>query len=270
MQRRLAFGGLGEQAGQATHLGGHPGRSDEDFDASARHDRVHEHHVVPFGQYRLVVDRRRQLGHRLRFPGQRGFGHFGAVCREDAPVGRDAVAGFEQQQVARNQARCFDLAHLAAAAHAGGWRQHVLEGGQRGFGAVFLEETEGRVEQDHDPDDDGVLDLADRAGEDRSAEQDDDQGIAELVEELQPRRPRRLLGEDVGAVVGQTLRGFCLRQAADGIRRETAGRFLDRERVPADVGIDGHAEGGIQGLHVAGERAGYLPGRRLIGRVPAT
>ena len=93
---------------------------------------------------------------------------------------------------------------FAVAAHAGGWRQHVLQRRERRFGAVFLEEAERRVEQHDDGDDCGVLEFADGARQQRGTEQDHDKQALELVEELSPGRAWRFLGQPVGAVLRET------------------------------------------------------------------
>ncbi len=154
---------------------------------------------------------------------------------QHARIGRHAVAGFEQHDVAGHQFAGVDLPDRTIPAHARAGRQHVLERRQRVLGAVLLDEAERGVEQDDDEDDDGVADIADDAREHRRAEQDQDQQALELVEELEPRRPRRLLGEPVGAVAGEPRPGLGGREPPRQAAAEFGERRLGRQRMPRRI-----------------------------------
>ncbi len=119
---------------------------------------------------------------------------------DDPGIGRNAVAGFQQQHVAGHEMRGLHQRGLAVAAHPGDGRQHVLQRRQRGLGPMFLEKAEQGVDEDDDGDDHGVLEIAHRARQHGRAEQDDDEKAPELVEKLEPDRARRRFGETVGAV----------------------------------------------------------------------
>ena len=125
------------------------------------------------------------------------------MCREHAGIGRDAVAGFQQQDVAGHQISRVDLLDGTLAADAGARCQHVLQRSEGGFGTVFLEKTEGRIEQHDDSDDDGVLEITDGASQHCGTDQDEDQQAPELIEEFLPGRPRRFFRQAVGAMFGQ-------------------------------------------------------------------
>jgi len=172
---------------------------------------------VPFRQRRLFIHGVTQLRHRLGFAGQRRLGHLGAVRRQHAGIGGDAIACLEQQDIARHQFRRLDQAHLAIAPHARRRRQHVLERRQRGFGAVLLDKAERGIEQHDHTDHDRILDIPDRAGKYRGAEQDQDQQALELVEELEPGRTWCSLGQAIRSVVGQALSRRVPGQAIHGI-----------------------------------------------------
>ncbi|EXI66262.1 MAG: hypothetical protein AW07_04608 [Candidatus Accumulibacter sp. SK-11] len=139
------LGGVGQKAGDPAHLAVHAGGGDQRFDASARHHGVHEDHPLPFRQCRLLPDSFRALGHRVRLAGERGFGHFRRVCVEHARIGRNAVTGFEQQDVAGYQIDRRDQRCLPVAANARRRRQHVLQRRQSRLGAMLLEEAQRRV-----------------------------------------------------------------------------------------------------------------------------
>ncbi len=207
LQRRLALDGGGEQPGKTAHFGAHAGGGDDGFEAAARHHGVHEHHVVPFRQRRLFINSVRQLGDRLRFAGQGSLRHLSAVRRQHAGVGRNAVAGLKQQDVPRHQIGRLDQANLAVASHARRRREHVLQRRQSRFGTMLLKEAQHRVEQHHHGNDDRVLEIADRAGQDCSSEQDEDQQAPELIKELAPGRAGRLFREPVGTMPGKALLG---------------------------------------------------------------
>ena len=79
LQRRLALGGVGQQAGNFAHLGVHAGGGDDGLQPTMRDHGVHEHHVVPFRQHRLSINGRGMFGHRVRFTCQHGFCNFDTV-----------------------------------------------------------------------------------------------------------------------------------------------------------------------------------------------
>ncbi len=214
------FGRLGQHVGQPAHFGGHAGGDDQCLEPAAGDDGVHVNHVAAFGQNGLGVYRRGRLGHRMRFAGQRRFGDFGRMGDEDAGVGRHAVAGFEQQNVAGNQVDGGNHGLVPGPAHPGNRRQHVAQGGQRRLGPVLLEEAEGGVDEDDDGDDHGILEVADNAGQHGGTEENDDEKTAELVDELKPGRTRRFFGQLVGAVVGPPCLGRRLVEAAQAALQE--------------------------------------------------
>jgi hypothetical protein len=149
--------------------------------------------------------------------GHRRLHHLGAVRRQHAGVGRNAVAGLKQQNVARHQVGRLAQANLAVASHARRRREHVLQRRQRRFGTMLLEEAQRRVEQHHHGDHHGILEVTNRAGKDCGTEQDQDQQAPELVKELAPGRAGRLFGEPVGAVAGKALLRNFRSQSKSGV-----------------------------------------------------
>ena len=96
---------------------------------------------------------------------------------------------------------------------------------------MLLIEAEHGIEGDHDEDDDHVLDIANKQRQPRRDEQDDDQHALELVDELEPGRARRRLGEPVGAVLREASFGLLGGQAA-GAAALALERVAVRQRVP--------------------------------------
>jgi hypothetical protein len=127
LQGGFAFCGLGQQTGQAPHFGVHPGSGYHGFEAAPGDHGVHEHHVVAFCQHRRFRHHIRQLRHGMGFAGQCRFRDLGTVRAQHPGIGRNAVAGFEQQNVAGHQISRLDLLHLTIATHPGAGRQHVFQ-----------------------------------------------------------------------------------------------------------------------------------------------
>ncbi|MNE99552.1 hypothetical protein D3C80_1982520 [compost metagenome] len=65
------------------------------------------------------------------FPGQCRFLDTQVACFQQAQVRRNAVAGFQQHQVARHQVLRRHLAYLAAAFHPAVQGQQLLDGAHR-------------------------------------------------------------------------------------------------------------------------------------------
>ncbi|EXI65152.1 MAG: hypothetical protein AW08_03424 [Candidatus Accumulibacter adjunctus] len=232
LQGRRGLGGVGQHAGDPAHFGAHAGSGDDRLQAAVRHDGVHEDHAASLGQHRSRRDRIDVLRHRLRLAGECGLRHLGRMRVEHARIGRDAVAGFEQKDVARHEVDRGDLHHPSVTAHARDRCEHVLQRSQSRFGAVFLQETQRRVEDHDDGDDHGVLDIAQQGGQHGSAEQHEDEEIAELVEELPPRRARRPADEPVRTVAGEPGCRFCAAEASSRVYTQVAGRGRRGAGVP--------------------------------------
>ena len=66
-------------------------------------------------------------------------------------------------------------------------RGHLAQRFQRAAGAVFLDESEQHREQHDDGDDDRLERVTEEPGDDRGAEQDQNQGVLELREQGVPR-----------------------------------------------------------------------------------
>jgi hypothetical protein len=95
-------------------------------------------HVSALGEHGAGGERGGCLGDRNRFAGQRGLGHLQRGSFEQPRVGRDRIAGFEHQQIARHDvARSHDLLDTAAH-HARVERGQPPQRGQRALRPPLL------------------------------------------------------------------------------------------------------------------------------------
>ena len=181
----------------------------------------------------------------MGFAGECRFLDFEVVRGEEPAVGGDAVARLKQHDVAGHQLAGVDFDEPAVAPHAGPRGEHVLQCRERAFGAVLLVEAERSVQQHDDEDHHRILEFADRPGEDGGEYQDDHEEVPELIDELEPHRPRCRFGEPVRAEAREPLGDLFSAQAADGVQPERLGGGLGGQGVPAaGFGSHEHAVGG--------------------------
>ena len=151
----------------------------------------------------VAFERPDLLGYRHALAGQGRFVGL-KIRRFDEPgVGRDLVAGFDQDDVAGNDVMGCDPLSLAVA-NDGGFRRGQRHQGPHGLlGARLLDEAEHRVQDDDRHDDDRLVGKRGLARvlqqpfdnrDDRRDQQNDHQEILELLQQpLPPRRFRRTL-----------------------------------------------------------------------------
>ena len=204
LQRRLRLFAALQQPGDGAHLGAHPGRRHHQLGSPTGEAGVHVRHAGPLSQRHPLAGpgghRTGVLTDRLGLPGQRGLVDLHRFGNEQPTVGGQPVARFEQDQIAGYEpSRVLDPVP-AAAAHPGGRHEHVAQRLQAALRPTFLDKADGGIDEQHDGDDDGVLHIANRSGEQGSAEQDADEQAAELVQEAQPRWSARAFSEPVRAV----------------------------------------------------------------------
>ena len=97
------------------------------------------------------------LQHRGALAGEGGLLDLEGGGHEQPAVGRHAVAGLEQHDVARHQLGGVDLDGDAVAPHPGDVLQHLLQRGQARLGLGLLAQPEHRVEdREADQDDRGA------------------------------------------------------------------------------------------------------------------
>ncbi len=184
-----------------------------------------------------------RLRHRHRFAGERRLGHLQLGLLDQARIGRHRVAGGQQHDVAGHQLARREHLLAAVAQHAHLQRGQPAQRGHRALGAAFLEAADQRVDQHHRQDDHRVAVVAQRHRQHRGDEQDVDQRALELAREGAPQRPRRRLGQGVGAMP---------RLAARRPRRRPA---RDAGSLPQAASTcsatSGHARGRMVGAAVA-------------------
>ena len=150
-----------------------------------------------------------RLGHRDGFTGQGGFIDMRATDLDEAQVGGDLVAPFQDQDVPRDQFAGWQAAHLAVADHHALGHHHAPQGLQGRLGLALLHVTQDGVEQDHPEDDQGVREHVaaqggEQGGDGGGDQQDDHHGIVELAQKTHPGR-RLAEGDLVPAVSGAPL-----------------------------------------------------------------
>jgi len=172
------------------------------------------------------------LGHGNRLAGERRFVDFQPVSFRQAQVGRYAIARLDDDNVAGHKIGRIDLCGPAMSDRPGPAGEQLSDGGQRLFGALLLNESDNRVDDDHAGDDRGVRPMTEDRGRDRRREQDIDQEISELVQKAAPYTPRSCDVQDVRAVVRKTLRGLFIAKTA-GPGPKSSQRVTGSERVPS-------------------------------------
>ena len=165
--------------------------------------RVHEREADPVAEPDVVArDRRDVLEHRGALPGERRLLDLQGGRHEQPAVGRHAVAGLEEHDVARHQLGGVDLDRHAVAPHPGDVLQHLLEGRQARLRLRLLAQAEHRVEdRQADQHDRGARLAGDHLVHDRGADQDDLHQVLVLAQEGLQARLRLLGGEHVRAVL---------------------------------------------------------------------
>jgi hypothetical protein len=112
---------------------------------------------------------------------------------------------------------------------------------------VLLDKTEQYREQDDDRDDRGLEGMAEESGDNRGAQQNQDQRVLELREERPPRRLTSQRLQLVRAMDAESARWLGTLQSGQG-RTQLLNRHGDRQRVPGwrlpralfDVVLRGH------------------------------
>ena len=191
LQGRGNFFGVRQLQRQTAHLGLQAGCRDHQLGTTAGEQRVHIGHVAALAQHGDRFQQRGLLAHRLRLTGQSGLVDLQPHGKAKAPIGADAVTGFEQQDIARDQFVCANQAREAIAAHPRLQGQHRLQGIEAAFGPVFLVEAHQRIDHHHRHNHHSVLGAAGQRRQYRSPQQGQDQDALELPQQHKPGRALR-------------------------------------------------------------------------------
>jgi hypothetical protein len=207
-QRRL------ERADLAEHLVDPPqlrlaARRHDDAGGAARNDHgAGERHVLAVAYRGLGGHGSGGLVGRDRFAGQRRLFRAQVPGLDQAQVGRDLVARFQEHDVAGHEFLGGNQANRPGTQDARLGGQHVADRVERLLGAPLLQEAQQRVQDDDREDDRGVQPQAQHQLDEAGREQDIDEEVIELGEEArqrplllalrQPVRP--MLGEPPGCI----------------------------------------------------------------------
>ena len=149
LQRRTARLGLLDQLRDAAKLGRQTGCRHHTDAAAARQCGAFEQHRFAFGQARVGSDGTRRLVDRDRLAGQRRF--IGGEVRgfDQSHVGRNGVAGLQQDDIAGHHLLGRDDAGVAVAPHARRTGAERMQSFNRARGFQLGEKADQRVDREH-------------------------------------------------------------------------------------------------------------------------
>ena len=215
LQGGLALLRLGQGVGDLAHLGVHAGGADHRPAAAVDHGGAHVQHAVPVAQGDLVVgdDGVYVLLHRDALAGEGGLLGLDAGALQNAAVGGDRVARLQDHNVAGHQHVAAQQGHLAIPEHLAGGGGHLLEGLNGLFRLALLVHAQDCVDEHHDQNNEYVGEaLAGVCGGDAryggSHQQNDDHGVAQLLNKALEQGDLFPLRQLVGATFGQPVTGF--------------------------------------------------------------
>ena len=130
-------------------LGAHPGRVDEGLRVSATAGCPAEDELPGLNEGPIRVDEVGRAHHAGRLARQRGHVDFHGA-RDQAGVGRDAIALGDHQHIAADKLASLDLVPLPVTDYGGVGRQELLQRLDSALGLLLLDEGEPGVEDDHD------------------------------------------------------------------------------------------------------------------------
>jgi hypothetical protein len=167
--------------------------------------------------------------HRNGFAGERGFVDLEVDAFNQAQIGGDVVARFDQHHVARHQFAAGHAHTVPVADRLGFGCGHLLQGRQGFLGAAFLHHTQHGIQHHNRQDNDGFDRVTQQSRNDRRHDQQDDDETPELFDDQFPEWRRRFFEQLVGAMCGQPGLGFRCRQSGikPGLQlRGNLGNFL--------------------------------------------
>jgi hypothetical protein len=269
LQRRRRLAGGLRQVGDAAELGAHACRVNHGLRLSGHHRGSGQHHVLRI-QRRVLAARFgvARLGQGLA--GDRRGIHAQAEGLDQAAVGRNEVAFFQQQDVARHQPGGEHFHDRAAAPHLHLLRQQLAQRRHGLFRLVFLPEGKNAVDEDDADYRDAEaahalagIELLGDEGQRGAYPQDDGEEMGELAGEGE----QQVLARHFLDMVGPELR----QPACRLVGVEAGGGSLQAgERLPDVEAMDVHGRlpfSGRRGAAVApamrrSRRAGRAPARR--------
>ena len=151
---------------------------------------------------------------------------------QQAQVGRDLVAGFQQHNVSRHKRMRSNLLHLSTSDHGSLGCCHALQSCQRLVRAPGLDQTNGGVEHHDGQNHQGVDQVPDHAGDQCRGQQHQNHEVAELVQQQRPKTAALALGQGIGAVLLGTLRHLICGQTVLGVYPLLACQFHSIAQMP--------------------------------------
>ena len=287
LQRRGLELRLFQHAGNAPHLGVHPGRGDEGPAAPVGCRRAAEHHVAAVAEPSLHAERSDVLRYRHALAGERRLRGLQRRRLDQARVGGDGVALLDEKDVARHYIRGRDALPHAAADNASVCGRHAPQRRHRLLGARFVDVAHERVQQDDREDGDRLvgkrglaLDQPQCGGDRRRYQEQDHQRVGELSEKLLPSGHRLFGGQLVPTVALEPRPCLVFAQPKPGVGVERRESFVGaypvgfhssllgrlgfvRQAGHADVATESQASGaiGIQGVRLLDSSAGGVQER---------
>ncbi len=155
--------------------------------------------------------------HRRRLPRQRRLVHLDLAFRQ-ANIGGHEIAHPEVHRIAWDQLKGRDGRPRPITLNAALYAQVLAQHRQRALSSAFLDEAEEGVEQEQQPDDDRLGDLAQGQFQHDRGLQHPRHGSPKFLQEGQERM-RLLLGHRIGAVLGETLGSLRAAKAGEGFWR---------------------------------------------------
>ena len=204
--------GLAQEPGDAPHLGALPGGGDHRPAPAVGGGRAAVDHVRAVAE----VGRRRYglgpLGHRQALAGEGRLRRLQGGGVQQAPVRRNGVALFEQDDVPRHEVGGGDPPALPVPQRGRLGRGHRSQGGDGALGAGLLDVPQDAVQQDDGEDDQGLVGqggvpLVDPqgGGDGGGDQQQDDEPVRELGQEATPSGRRGLFRQLVAPVALEAL-----------------------------------------------------------------
>lgn len=240
-ERRLALAGLPELVCDAPEFGVHRGGDDDGLGATPDHGGSGVEDASPVGQRRVGFDRVDHLVHRDALAGQRRLVGAAVGRGEDAGVGGDGVARFEDDHVARHDLGRGDRPNRPPTTDRRVRRRHLPERRERLFGAVVLHEAEQAVSEEDEQDERRVGVARVAAGQEADGqreaggdEKQEDERPGELRDEERKRRDALLVREFVRPLLVESAGRVVVVEAVSA-RPKSLQRRLAFERVPRHV-----------------------------------
>jgi len=231
-QRRHQIGGGGDQAGDAAGFGGIAGGDHQTTALPADHRGAGIGHVVALGERGVGGERGGLLAHRLRFAGEQRIVGAQFMLLDEAQIGRQAIAGGKQDDIAGNQLAGVELLAMARPADRYRGRHAARQRSQRPFGLGFLPIADQCIDQHDAEDDAGVDPFAEHRGDQPGGHQDEDQGLRQLGGKAAPGRLAWTLAQAIRAMSRQALGRFGIGQTLRAVHAEACRSSLMAGGMP--------------------------------------